>query len=215
MSDWFENGTTMLFIGDSITDCGRRGAEAPLGAGYVRTFTELVTSRWPERNVRWLNKGIGGNRVSDLRERWRDDVLFHKPDRLSVKIGINDLHSAVRGAEGGIDPDRFEQLYDEILDMTKTELGCPVVLISPFYISTDTSGQTFRSSVLELLPQYIEAVSRMSDKYDTLMVPLHDVFQEQLAHRDADTFCPEPVHPNHAGHTIIAENLLEVLTEAG
>ena len=28
MSDWFEEGTTMLFIGDSITDCGRRGAEA-------------------------------------------------------------------------------------------------------------------------------------------------------------------------------------------
>lgn len=215
MSDWFEDGTTMLFIGDSITDCGRRGAEAPLGSGYVRTFTELATSRWPERNVRWVNKGIGGNRVSDLRERWRDDVLFHKPDRLSVKIGINDLHSVLRGADGAVDPERFEQLYDEILDITKTELGCPVVLISPFYISAETSGQTFRSQVLELLPQYIEAVSRMSDKYDTLMVPLHDVFQEQLAHRDADTFCPEPVHPNHTGHTIIAENLLEVLTEAG
>ena len=69
MSDWFEEGTTMLFIGDSITDCGRRGAEAPLGSGYVRTFTELVTSRWPERNVSWINKGISGNRVSDLRER--------------------------------------------------------------------------------------------------------------------------------------------------
>ena len=99
--------------------------------------------------------------------------------------------------------------------MTKSELGCPVVLLSPFYISLDTSGDTFRSRVLELLPQYIEVVSRMSDKYDTLMVPLHDVFQEQLAHRAADTFCPEPVHPNHTGHTIIAENFLEILTEAG
>ncbi|HIG19056.1 MAG TPA: GDSL family lipase, partial [Candidatus Handelsmanbacteria bacterium] len=176
MSEWFEEDTTMLFIGDSITDCGRRGAEAPLGAGYVRAFTELATSRWPERNIRWINKGIGGNKVSDLRERWVDDVLFHKPDRLSVKIGINDLHSSLRGAEGGVDPARFEQLYDEILDMTKSELGCPVVLVSPFYISKDTSGQTFRSQVLELLPQYIEVVSKMSDKYDTLMVPLHDVF---------------------------------------
>ena len=215
MSDWFEEGTSMLFIGDSITDCGRRGAEAPLGSGYVRTFTELVTSRWPERNVSWINKGIGGNRVSDLRERWRDDVLFHEPDRLSVKIGINDLHSVLRGAADAVDPVRFEELYDEILDMTKSELGCPVVLLSPFYISLDTSGDTFRSRVLELLPQYIEVVSRMSDKYDTLMVPLHDVFQEQLAHRATDTFCPEPVHPNHTGHTIIAENFLEILTEAG
>jgi len=191
------------------------GAGAPLGAGYVRAFTELATSRWPERDVAWINKGIGGNNVSDLRERWRDDVLFHKPDRLSIKIGINDLHSSLNGAEGGVDPARFEKLYDEILDITHSELGCSVVLLSPFYISTDTSGETNRSRVLNLLPQYIEVVSKMSDRYDTLMVPLHDVFQEQLAHRDAESFCPEPVHPNHAGHTIIAENLLEVLTEAG
>jgi lysophospholipase L1-like esterase len=215
MSDWFEHDTTMLFIGDSITDCGRRGNEAPLGSGYVRTFTELVTARWPERQIRWINKGISGNKVSDLRERWRDDVLFHKPERLSIKIGINDLHSHLRGAEGAVDPERFEELYDECLALTHEELNIPVVLLSPFYISRDTSGQTFRSKVLETLPRYIEAVERMSDKYDTLLVPLHDVFQEQLAHRDADSFCPEPVHPNHAGHTVIAENLLEVLCEEG
>lgn len=215
MSDWFENGMKMLFIGDSITDCGRRGNDAPLGAGYVRTFTELVTARWPDRNITWINKGIGGNKVSDLRERWRDDVLVHKPDRLSVKIGINDLHSSLGGGPGAVHPEGFETLYDECLKLAHDELGCPIVLLSPFYISTDTSGQTHRSRVLELLPQYIEVVERMSDKYGTLMVPLHDVFQDQLAHRDAETFCPEPVHPNHTGHTIIAENLLEVLTEEG
>jgi lysophospholipase L1-like esterase len=211
MSDWLQDDTTMLFIGDSITDCGRRGAEAPLGSGYVRTFTELVTARWPERRIRWINKGIGGNKVSDLHLRWRDDVLFHRPDRLSVKIGINDLHTSVRGAPEGVDPGLFERLYDEILATTKAELGCPVVLITPFYISRDTSGQTFRSQVLDLLPRYIEVVERMSDKYDTRLLRLHDVFQQQLEHRDAETFCPEPVHPNHTGHTVIAEHLLQTL----
>lgn len=38
------DGSKVVFIEDSITDCGRRGAEAPLGAGYVRLFTELVTA---------------------------------------------------------------------------------------------------------------------------------------------------------------------------
>ena len=135
MSDWLQDGTTVLFIGDSITDCGRRDVEAPLGNGYVRTFTELVTARWPERRIEWINKGISGNRVSDLHGRWRDDVLSHRPDRLSVKIGINDLHSSLGGAPDAVPPERFEALYDEILDLTARELGCPVVLISPFYIS--------------------------------------------------------------------------------
>ena len=211
MSDWLQDGTTVLFIGDSITDCGRRDAETPLGNGYVRTFTELVTARWPERRIEWINKGIGGNKVSDLHGRWRDDVLSHRPDRLSVKIGINDLHSALGGAPDAVPPERFEALYDEVLDLTRRELDCPVVLISPFYISLNADGDAFQAQVLDLLPRYIEVVERMSEKYGTLLVRLHDVFQEQLRYRDAESFCPEPVHPNHAGHTVIAQALLETL----
>ena len=51
---WIQNGETMLFIGDSITDCGRRGAEAPLGVGDVRIFSELATARYPERQIQYL-----------------------------------------------------------------------------------------------------------------------------------------------------------------
>jgi lysophospholipase L1-like esterase len=213
MSDfWIEDGETMLFIGDSITDCGRRGAEAPLGIGYVRTFTELATAQYPNRNIRYINKGIGGNRVSHLHERWRDDVIYHKPDKLSIKIGINDLHSVLRKADDAVPPDLFEELYDSILATTQKELGCPVVLITPFYISTDTSGQTFRSTVLELLPEYIAVVEKMSKKYGTKLVSLHDLFQEHLKYRDAETFCPEPVHPNRTGHLIIAQAVMDALS---
>lgn len=210
---WIQDGEAVLFIGDSITDCGRRGAEAPLGSGYVRMFTELATARFPERKVRYINKGIGGNRITNLKDRWRDDVLYHRPDRLSIKIGINDLHSHLRGAEDGVSPELFAEIYEELLDLTKQELGCPVVLLTPFYISTDRSGQTFRSSVMELIPRYIETVEKMSEKYGTRLVRLHDIFQAQLKYRDADTFCPEPVHPNHTGHMVIAQALMDALDE--
>jgi len=214
MSDWFENDTTFLFIGDSITDCGRRGAEAPLGAGYVRAFTELATGHHPECNITWINKGIGGNKVSDLRERWQDDVLFHRPHRLSIKIGINDLHSHLRAAPEGVSPERFAELFDEILSMTREELGpIPIVLLTPFYISTErSSSTTLRGRVLDLLPLYIETVVAMSEKYHTRLVHLHDVFQGHLKYRDVDNFCPEPVHPNHTGHTIIAQAVFDELS---
>ena len=210
---WIEDGQTMLFIGDSITDCGRRGAEMPLGSGYVRLFTELATARFPDRDIAYINKGIGGNRVTDLRERWQDDVLFHKPDRLSIKIGINDLHSHLRSPQDGVSPDLFASVYDEILGRTRDELNCPLLLITPFYISTDCSGGTFRAQVLSLLPRYIETVEAMAAKYDARLVNLHDIYQKHLQHRDADTFCPEPVHPNHTGHIVIAEALMQAMTE--
>ena len=208
---WIEDGEQLLFIGDSITDCGRRGTEAPLGNGYVRIFTEMATARWPERRIGYTNKGIGGHKITDLKERWRDDVLFHRPQALSLKIGINDLHSHLRGAEGGVSPDLFASTYAELMELTKRELNCKMVLLTPFYISTDRSGQTFLSNVLDLIPRYIETVEKMSAQYGARLVRLHEIFQQQLKHRDADTFCPEPVHPNHAGHLVIAQALLETL----
>ena len=208
---WIEDGQQALFIGDSITDCGRRGAEAPLGNGYVRMFTELVTARWPERRITYINKGIGGHKITDLRDRWRDDVLYHRPGILSLKIDINDLHSHLRGAEGGVSPELFARTYAEVMEWTRRELDCKIALLTPFYVSTDRSGQTFRSQVLDLLQRYLDTVEKMSAQHGTRLVRLHERFQQQLKYRDADTFCPEPVHPNHAGHVVIAQALLEVL----
>lgn len=200
-----QDGQAFLFIGDSITDCGRRGAEAPLGNGYVRMFTELVTARHPERQIRFINKGISGNRVTDLRERWADDVLIHKPDWLSIKIGINDLHSHLRRTDGAVSPALFRETYDAILRRTRASFPCQILLIDPFYISRDHSGATFRSQVLEALPQYLAVVREMVEKYQARHVRTHEIFRRQLEWRDADTFCPEPVHPSHTGHVVIAE----------
>ena len=88
MSDFgIQDGEKVLFIGDSITDCGRRDRAVPLGDGYVSIFTELATARYPERSIEWVNTGIGGNRTTHLTERWQPDVIDHRPDRLSIKIG--------------------------------------------------------------------------------------------------------------------------------
>jgi lysophospholipase L1-like esterase len=208
-----QDGEKVLFIGDSITDCGRRGEQAPLGNGYARMFGELVTARYPNRLVRYLNKGVGGNTVVDLRDRWPDDVLKQKPHWLSIHIGVNDLFHYLYGHDRAVDPALFEQTYDQILEVTTRELDCRVVLITPFYISTDRSGQTFRSRVLDLIPQYIRVVEKMSQKYGTLLLDLHDIFKEQLKYRDADAFCPEPVHPHQGGHMVIASSLMDVLSE--
>jgi len=202
----------MLFIGDSITDCGRRAAEAPLGAGYVRLFTELVTAAYPDRSIRYINKGIGGNRITHLQERWADDVFANKADHLSIKIGINDLHSVLRNVEDPVPPKLFGSIYEALLSSTRETLSCPITLLTPFYISTDSTRDTFRRKVLDLIPEYITVVERMAEQFGTELVRLHDVFQEHLKHRDAETFCPEPVHPNRAGHMVIARALFESMS---
>ena len=91
MSTLLQDNETLLFIGDSITECARKERDVPLGVGYVRMVSDLLTIREPAKRIRVINRGIGGHTVEDLRSRWCDHVLAHRPDWLVVKIGINDI----------------------------------------------------------------------------------------------------------------------------
>ena len=206
-----QDGQKFLLIGDSITDCGRRGEAAPFGTGYVALLRDLVTGGWPERRITWVNKGIGGNKVTDLRDRWEDDVIAEQPDWLSVKIGINDLHTWLWDKQNGVSPARFRDTYREILTRTREKTKAQLLLIAPFYISADRSGQSLRSTVLDLLPEYTGLVEEMAKEFGTRLVQLQPMFARQLELRAAEDFCPEPVHPNRSGHVLIAQEVLKAL----
>ena len=63
----------------------------------------------------------------------------------------------------------------------------------------------------DILPSYLQAVERLAAEFGAIHVRSHAAFQEQLRFRPPDTFCPEPVHPNLAGHTVIAHTLLQAI----
>ena len=207
-----KSGNTLLFIGDSITDCGRRDVATPLGNGYVKLFSDLLKIREPEKRIAIINKGIGGDTVVGLKNRWSDDVLRHKPDWLSIKIGINDLHTTF-GNANCVPPKIYAEAYENILARTRQSLpNCRLLLIQPFYISVEASPGTWRKQVQDLLPVYLNIVSGLSRKYRTRIVKTHAIFQRLLRNYDADTFCAEPVHPNPTGHLAIAEAVYTALS---
>ena len=86
------NNQTILFTGDSITDAGRRqvGARA-LGEGYVSVVADVINAKYPQLNLKMINTGISGDTTRSLKFRWNKDCLPHRPDILSLMIGINDL----------------------------------------------------------------------------------------------------------------------------
>lgn len=206
----WQDGQTVVLTGDSITDCGRRGDQAPYGNGYVARAIELVGARYPERKINFINTGISGNTVQNLRDRWQDDVLNFKPDWVTIKIGINDLHRTLAETPEATPPDVYEKTYRGILQRTR-DAGAKVVLIDPFFISLETGNDSFRKKVLDFLPEYLGIVENLSKEFETLHVYTHQLFMEQLKHRPAEYFCPEPVHPYTSGHIVIAHGLLKTL----
>jgi lysophospholipase L1-like esterase len=204
-------GSKIVFTGDSITDCGRRSPAPPLGSGYVQMAADLMRAAWPGHDLTILNTGIGGNTIHDLYDRWTDDVIRHKPDWISILIGINDISLWLSNQDRGVSPELFEQRYDYILSRVKKEISAKLVLADPFYISRDDSGPTWRSRVLADLPKYHAVVEKMVARYQARHVRYHQMFQRQIERTPPEYFCPEPVHPNASGHLVMAHEWLKTM----
>lgn len=213
MATQIKNGQRIVFIGDSITDCGRRDAQRPLGNGYVKIFMDLTTIREPGKRFVAINKGIGGDNAVGLRNRWTDDVLRNRPDWLSIKVGINDLHGHLFGNRKELAPKSFEEAYREILARTRAALPkCGILLIDPFYLSLDSAPNSARKQVLDTMPEYLAIVAKLSREFKTRHIETHEMFGRLLKYHEPDVFCAEPVHPNPTGHLAIAEAVYQALS---
>ncbi len=94
MSFRIEQGETLVCLGDSITQSD---------PGYVSLLAELITARYPERGIRVINAGIGGHKAPDMLARLERDVFAHRPNWVTVNVGINDVwHGLDTGGTGGV-----------------------------------------------------------------------------------------------------------------
>ncbi|HEX4412821.1 MAG TPA: GDSL-type esterase/lipase family protein, partial [Lacipirellulaceae bacterium] len=100
-------GDVVLFQGDSITDMGRKrdisepNDQAALGAGYPWFAASQMLVDMPEAGLKIFNRGVSGNKVYQLAERWQADCLDLKPNVLSILIGVNDYwHKHKHNYEG-------------------------------------------------------------------------------------------------------------------
>ncbi len=202
---------TVLFQGDSITDAGRdRGSDAPndpaaLGRGYAHYAAAMLLARRDGDAVRVFNRGVSGNRVTNLRDRWQADCLDLQPDVLSVLIGVNDSwHGVAKGTpENGVPLDEYEAVYRQILDRAKdANPDLRLVLCEPF---TAKCGAVM---VLDFFPDIDERrgiVKRLAADYGAVFVPFQQVFDDAAQSRPHESLASDGVHPTVAGHMLMAQ----------
>ena len=134
----FGPGQMILFIGDSITDAGRRGRDAPYGNGYVSLVRNFLLARYPDLHLIVINQGISGNTTRDLRARWERDVLTRRPDWLSLKIGINDVwRSFGSNRREAVPLPEYTANLRHLLDATRAHTTARVILLTPYMIEPD------------------------------------------------------------------------------
>jgi lysophospholipase L1-like esterase len=205
--------STLLMMGDSITDCGRISPAAEifrdsLGYGYVKIIHNVFSATCPQQQIRILNRGISGNTIRHLAARWQSDVLDLKPDWLSVLIGINDVwpkFDVCQPDEWYVGIDEYASTLERLIRTTRPQLE-GIVLMTPYCIEPDRADP-----MRATMDRYGDVVRQLAGQYQTILVDTQAAFDCVLTEVHPAVFALDRVHLKPAGHIILAQAFLKAL----
>ena len=208
--------TTILFQGDSITDAGRnRGNNYPndgrgLGSGYAFQVIADLLGNNPNTGLKCYNRGISGNKVYQLADRWDDDCLQLKPDILSILIGVNDFWHTLSARYKGT-AKTYNEDFRALLDRTRKALpDVKLIIGEPFAV---TGGTAITSQWDKDFPDYAKYARQIAKDYGAAFIPYQDVFDKALKTAPVSYWCPDGVHPSIGGAWLMKNAWLEALND--
>lgn len=203
-----------LFQGDSITAAGRDDENEDnfgLGCGYaLLVASDFMKNRKGE--LRFINRGVSGDRITDVYARIKEDIINLKPDFMSILIGVNDVAHELT-MQCGVDADKFKKIYSMLIEEIKESLPqIKIIIIEPFVLNgtaTKEMWEQFRSEV----KKRAAAAKQIAEKYNLEFVPLQNIFDEAVADGNTRYWSVDGVHPTAAGHQLIKEELTKTINK--
>ena len=204
----------ILFQGDSITD-GNRGRSNDLnhihGHGYQYILASEMYIDNLDKNIEVINRGISGNRISDLHSRWKEDCIDLKPTVLSILVGINDLNYHFETGSAPT-PEKYSEIYRSILDRALSQNpDLFIVIMEPFFGVSE--NKEFSDFMQTNVGRYAAEARKIADEYDAVFVPLQDMFDEYAKTTDIFKLLWDGVHPTTGGHLLVTKRWKECVEE--
>ncbi len=201
----------ILFQGDSITDASRnRDAAVPndiagMGRGYAMIAASVLLNKFADKNLKIYNKGISGNKVPQLDERWQADCLDLKPNILSILIGVNDYWHKRNGKYEG-SAQAYGDQYRKLLDRTLQALpGVQLIIGEPFAVK---NVKHVDDSWFPEFAQYQQVSRDIAKEYKAAFIPYQSIFDEAEKRNSGAYWTSDGVHTSLAGANLMAESWL-------
>ncbi|MBP7050586.1 MAG: SGNH/GDSL hydrolase family protein [Phycisphaerae bacterium] len=210
------NGDVVLLQGDSITDAGRdRGREGnandgrALGGGYAYLIASRLLAERADANLKIYNRGISGNKVFQLAERWDKDCIALKPNVLSVLIGVNDIWHKLNGQYDGTVA-VYERDYRALLERTKRELpAVKLVVCEPFVLRCGAVNEKWFPE----FDGFRAAAKKVATSFGAVFVPFQSAFDEAVKKAPPAHWAGDGVHPTMAGAALMAQTWLAAVSK--
>jgi lysophospholipase L1-like esterase len=200
-------GDTVLFQGDSITDGGRKrdvadaNSQPALGSGYAWLAAAQLLVDSPSAELKIYNRGISGNKVYQLAERWQADCIDLKPNVLSILIGVNDFwHRQKKQYTGTVE--KYETDYRALIKRTKDALpDVKLVICEPFVLKVGAVDDSWFPDFQD----YRAAARRVADEAKAIFVPFQAMFDVAVKIAPPATWAGDGVHPAPSGAALMAD----------
>ena len=202
----------ILFQGDSITDASRnRERDCMRGHGYATIVSGKLGFDYPNE-YEFINRGVGGNRVTDLLARIQCHIINLEPDVMSILIGVNDVWHEIN-SQNGVRTELFEHVYNILIQEVKAaKPDIKIMIMEPFVLkgsATEENWDAFKNGVAEKAA----AVKRVAEKNGLPFISLQDKFDEACKKAPEDYWLFDGVHPTAAGHELIAREWIKKFEE--
>lgn len=199
----------LVTLGDSITKGVRQGVTAE------ETFTTLLgdSLRAAGVNVEVINTGIGGEKTDQALARL-DDIIALKPDCVTVMYGTNDAFIDKGKTAPRISLEEYgDNLRAIVLKLQAAGIATILMTEPPLGNMPRLSEEPYRSNGHNfLMIPYMNECRLIADAFDVTLVDNFARWSElALTGHDIDALMTDGVHPNPAGHRIIAETILPVI----
>jgi len=208
-SFYLHAGDTVVFYGDSITD--------------QRLYTMLAefytVTRYPQRNIRFVHSGWGGDRVTGggggpIDVRLQRDVLAYHPTVMTIMLGMNDGRYVNHKTE---DDETYYAGYRHLVETVRhAEPNLRITAIEPSPFDDVTRSFTLLpGGYNEVLRKYAEFIKHYANEAHVDVADLNEPVVAMLRKANAEDaataqkILPDRVHPALAGHLIMAEQLLK------
>ncbi len=207
-------GSIILFQGDSITDAGRNrddvdfNSVTALGSGYAFLTGAALLEEYANLDLKILNRGISGNKVYQLAERWDNDCLDLKPQIISILIGVNDIWHKLNGDYYGT-VDIYRTDYIALLERTKSALpDVKLIICEPFAVP---GVKAVDEKWYPEFYGYQRAAREIASKFGAAFIPLQKIYDEAQRKAPGSYWTPDGVHPSIAGAQLMAMAWLETI----
>ncbi|CAA9341580.1 MAG: lipase/acylhydrolase family protein [uncultured Cytophagales bacterium] len=193
----------VVFFGDSVTQ------EAPMPDGYV---SQLEALGGPVAGWELIGAGVGGDRVTSLRDRADADVLIYRPQTVVVYVGVNDCgFFKWVPAVGGTEPAAYERELTALVRKFRRH-GIRVVLCTPAVIGEKRPGENELDASLEA---YVRACHAVAGREGCPLVDLRAAFTQYLQIHNPQNqakgiLTTDGVHLTRAGNALAARELHKI-----